>query len=352
MNTLKNLIRPNIQKMTAYSSARSEFKGQAHIFLDANENPFDTGLNRYPDPLQWAVKKQISKLKNIEIQSIFLGNGSDEVIDLLIRIFCEPRKDAIMILPPTYGMYQVSAAISDVEVQKVLLTNDYQLDVPAILESIEANTKLLFVCSPNNPTGNCFEPKAIRALLQGFEGIVVVDEAYIDFAEQESCIHLLKEYANLVVTQTFSKAWGLAGIRLGMAFAAAEIVEILNKVKPPYNVNQLTQNAALKSLQNVERYENERKKILQQRVFLKEKLKSFSFVEKVHPSDANFLLVKVKDAQELYDFLISKGIIVRNRSKVILCKGCLRFTVGTAKENLELLKELVNYENYKNRRNY
>jgi len=344
MKSIFQLIRPNIQKMTAYSSARSEFKGKAHVFLDANENPFDTGLNRYPDPLQWAVKGKLVKLKNIVTQSMFLGNGSDEVIDLLIRVFCEPREDAIMILPPTYGMYQVSAAISDVEVQEVLLTDSYQLDVSAILEAVETNTKLLFICSPNNPTGNCFDLEAIRELLTGFEGIVVVDEAYIDFAEQESCIHLLKEYSNLVVTQTFSKAWGLAGIRLGMAFAAKEIVEVLNKVKPPYNVNQLTQNAALKALQNVERYEKERTAILEQRSFLSEQLKPFSFVEKVYPSDANFLLVKVKDAEGIYDFLTSKGIIVRNRSKVVLCEGCLRFTVGTAEENLKLLEELAAYD--------
>ncbi len=343
MSTIKNLIRPNIQKMTAYSSARSEFKGKAHIFLDANENPFDTDLNRYPDPLQWKVKEEIGKWKNIEVQSIFLGNGSDEVIDLLIRIFCEPREDAIMILPPTYGMYQVSAAISDVEVQEVLLTNDYQLDITAILEAVQPNTKLLFVCSPNNPTGNSFNLKAIEELVEGFEGIVVVDEAYIDFAGQASCVNLLKEYKNLVVTQTFSKAWGLAGIRLGMAFAAKEIIDVLNKVKPPYNVNQLTQNAALEALQNVERYEWERANILQQRNFLKEELMGFDFVKKVFPSDANFLLVRVKEAQELYDYLTSKGIIVRNRSKVVLCEGCLRFTVGTEEENLELLEALRIY---------
>ncbi|MEZ4883740.1 MAG: histidinol-phosphate transaminase [Chitinophagales bacterium] len=343
MNTIQHLIRPNIQKMTAYSSARSEFKGKANVFLDANENPFDTGLNRYPDPLQWKVKSEISKLKNIVIQSIFLGNGSDEVIDLLIRIFCEPRKDAIMVLPPTYGMYEVSAAISDVEVQRVLLTADYQLDVKAILEAVKDNTKLLFVCSPNNPTGNCFTLEAIEALLEGFEGIVVVDEAYIDFASEASCVYLLKKYVNLVVMQTFSKAWGLAGIRLGMAFASEEIIDVLNKVKPPYNVNRLTQNAALRAMQNVDRYRKERNAILHERNVLTRALQQFSFVEKVHASDANFLLVKVKAAQELYDYLTSKGIIVRNRSKVVLCEGCLRITVGTETENLEVLAALAGY---------
>ncbi|MGB0930819.1 MAG: histidinol-phosphate transaminase [Chitinophagales bacterium] len=345
MNTIKNLIRPNIQKMTAYSSARSEFKGKTHILLDANENPFNTmrKMNRYPDPLQWELKGRIGQLKKVAVENIFLGNGSDEAIDLLIRIFCEPREDAIMVLPPTYGMYRVSAAVSDVEVQEVLLTTDYQLDVKAILEAVQPNTKLLFVCSPNNPTGNAFDLELIEELLEGFEGIVVVDEAYIDFAGQDSCVSLLKAYHNLVVMQTFSKAWGLAGIRLGMAFAAEEIIDVLNKVKPPYNVNRLTQNAALKALQSRDRFKRERNTILHERNILSRGLQQLSFVEKVHPSDANFLLVKVKAAQELYDYLKEKGIIVRNRSNVVLCEGCLRITVGTEEQNLELLEALTKY---------
>ena len=343
METVQHLIRSNIQKMTAYSSARSEFKGKARIFLDANESPFDTRLNRYPDPLQWRLKERIRELKGIEVENIFLGNGSDEAIDLLIRIFCEPREDAIMIFPPTYGMYRVSAAVSDVEVQEVLLTEDYELDVKAILKAVQTNTKLMFVCSPNNPTGNSFDLRTMEMLVENFGGIVVVDEAYIDFAGQESCLSLLKEYQNLVVMQTFSKAWGLAGIRLGMAFAAKEIIDVLNKVKPPYNVNKLTQNTALNALQNIDRYKRQRNTILHQRNVLSQELKGFDFVEKIHPSDANFLLVKVKAPQKLYDYLAAKGIIVRNRSKVVLCEGCLRITVGTEEQNEELLEALGSF---------
>jgi len=345
MRTLNELVRPNILKLTPYSSARHEFEGSAEVFLDANENPFDTGLNRYPDPLQHAVKEKISALKKIPTNNIFLGNGSDEVIDLLIRIFCEPKEDHIITLPPTYGMYKVSASISDVEVREVQLTPDYQPDVEAVLAKANAHSKLLFICSPNNPTGNSMERTKIRQLVADFDGIVVVDEAYIDFAEQDSCIDLLSEYSNLVVMQTFSKAWGLAAIRLGMAFASEEIIRLFNRVKPPYNVNELTQQKALEALSEQHQQEMWIDQLLTQREVLRNALVTLPFVEKVHPSDANFLLIKVHAPQELYNFLVIHQIVVRNRSNVVLCEGCLRITVGTESENLKLLQVLKLYAN-------
>ncbi|MEL7020360.1 MAG: histidinol-phosphate transaminase [Bacteroidota bacterium] len=339
---LNNIIRPNIREMVAYSSARSEFKGQAEVFLDANENPFNTGLNRYPDPLQRELKKRISQLKKVPASRIFLGNGSDEAIDLLIRIFCKPQQDHIIIVPPTYGMYKVSAAISDIAVQEVLLTEDFQLRPDAILAKANEYSKILFLCSPNNPTGNDVERADIEQLLQAFEGIVVVDEAYIDFSEQPSCTTLLEQYPNLVVLQTFSKAWGLAGIRLGMAFASAAIIGLLNKVKPPYNVNQLTQNAALSALQNQEQQTAWQTDILKQRAWLVTQLEQIEAVEKIYPSAANFLLFKVANADEWYNYLVRQGIIIRNRSTVVLCEGCLRVTVGTAAENEQFITLMRN----------
>ncbi len=340
---IKNLVRKNIQALKPYSSARSEFKGAAEVFLDANENPFDTGLNRYPDPLQWKVKVQIADLKGIAAENIFLGNGSDEVIDLLVRIFCEPGEDHIIILPPTYGMYQVSADIANVEVRSIQLMPDFQPDVEKILASANNNSKILFICSPNNPTGNNIHSDKIRALAAGFPGIVTVDEAYIDFSAQKSCTALLSEFPNLIVMQTFSKAWGLAGIRLGMAFASTEIIHYFNKVKPPYNINQLTQTAALEALQNKAQQAQMVQTIIGQRALLQQYLISLDFVERIYPSDANFLLLKVQNPKGTYQYLVEQGIIVRDRSNVALCEGCLRITVGTPEENERLVQALVEF---------
>lgn len=344
MFNLQSLVRPNIWKLQAYSSARSEFKGVADIFLDANESPFDTGYNRYPDPLQLKVKAKIAALKQVDTEKIFLGNGSDEAIDLLIRIFCEPRRDEILICPPTYGMYQVSADIADVKVLKVNLTTQFQLDVPSILQAITPHTKLMFICSPNNPTGNSINLNHIQKIAQKFYGILVIDEAYIDFAQQVSFLSLFHQHPNIVVLQTFSKAWGLAGIRLGMAFAQKPIIHLLNKVKPPYNVNQLTQEKVLKTLENSEEQKRNVENILKERKRLVNHLQLFTFIEKTHPSDANFLLLKVKKPIALYQYLIQKKIIVRNRSNVVLCDGCLRITIGTSSENQQLLHCLQQYK--------
>lgn len=340
---MQHLVRANILKLAPYSSARHEFEGEADVFLDANENPFDTGYNRYPDPLQHEVKTQLGAIKGVAVENIFLGNGSDEAIDLLIRIFCEPQKDHIIILPPTYGMYKVSASISNVALRQVPLTSDFQPDVDAILEVADAHSKLLFLCSPNNPTGNSFEHARVEQLLKNFKGIVVVDEAYIDFSSQASCTTLLEKYPNLVVMQTFSKAWGMAGIRLGIAYASKEIIGLFNKVKPPYNINSLTQNAALQALKNHAKQQQQVEEILEERAMLATALIEFDFVQKVYPSDANFLLVRVDEPNELYRYLVKEKIIVRNRSSVLLCEGCLRITVGTKSENIRLLEVLKEY---------
>lgn len=338
--TIQKYVRQNIRDLKPYSSARDEFDGRAEIYLDANENPFESGLNRYPDPLQKELKSGIAELKSIKPQNIFLGNGSDEAIDLLIRIFCEPGRDEIVVLPPTYGMYSVCAAISNVSVREVPLKKDFQPDADAILEASSPASKILFLCSPNNPTGNHFKRQSLLKLIAEFDGIVVVDEAYIDFSEKESCLNWIDKYPNLVVLQTFSKAWGLAGIRLGMAFASEEIIRHLNKVKPPYNVNVLSQNAALSALNKIEDFQKEVAEIIQQRESLKETLMTFDFVQGVFPSSANFLLTKVLEPKPLFQFLIEKNIIVRNRSKVLLCENCLRISVGTAIENQQLLEAL------------
>ena len=342
---MKNLVRKNILQLAPYSSARHEFEGEADVFLDANENPFDTGLNRYPDPLQQEVKTQLSAIKNVATENIFLGNGSDEAIDLLIRIFCEPKTDHIIILPPTYGMYKVSASISDVALKSVALRPDFQPDVDAILAVADEHSKLLFLCSPNNPTGNSIEQKYILQLLENFKGIVVVDEAYSDFSSQASCTTLLANYPNLVVMQTFSKAWGLAGIRLGIAYASTEIIGYFNKVKPPYNVNSLSQNAALEALQNHAQQQAQVQEILEERATLATALKDFAFVQHVYPSDANFLLIRVDAPNTLYQYLVQQKIIVRNRSTVLLCEGCLRITIGTKAENIRFLEALHQYAN-------
>lgn len=330
--------------MTAYASARSEFTGVAEVFLDANENPFDNGLNRYPDPLQKQLKAKIAFEKQVNPAQIFLGNGSDEAIDLLIRIFCEPAKDEIITLSPTYGMYKVSAALSDVKIVTISLTKDFKIKTKEVLERVNERSKILFICSPNNPTGNDIPLEQIIELLNNFKGIVVVDEAYIDFSEQDSCTNLLKKYPNLVVLQTFSKAWGLAGIRLGMAFAHPKIIQLFNKVKPPYNINQLTQSAALKALDNAYEKEANVQSVLQQRDFLEQAFSTLDFIKKVYPSDANFLLVQMDEPLAVYEFLLKNNIIVRDRSTVIGCVGCLRFTVGSPTENERLITVLKNFK--------
>lgn len=340
--SVSDLLRENIKRMTAYSSARDEFKDASAdmIFIDANENPFDTGLNRYPDPQQSKVKAEISKLRGVSTEHILLGNGSDEVLDLIFRAFCEPKQDSVISLPPTYGMYEVLANTNDVGLLEIPLLPSFQPNVDTILEKQTAESKLLFLCSPNNPSSNSFEASRIEKLIQEFDGIVVIDEAYIDFSNEESWVKMIQEFPNLIVTQTFSKAYGLAGIRLGICFASEEIISILNKIKPPYNVNQLTQDAALKALINPEKVQQEIEIIKSERSLLIEKLKETSIVKKIYPSDANFLLVEVDDADKRYDELIAKGIVVRNRSNQIQCDNCLRFTVGTPEENRELVNTL------------
>jgi histidinol-phosphate aminotransferase len=335
---IKELVRSNILKMKPYSSARHEFKGAAHVFLDANENPYNNGLNRYPDPLAMAVKRELSKIKGVPPENIFIGNGSDEVIDVLIRIFCEPRVDNIVTLPPTYGMYEVSAETSDVEVLKFNLTADFQLETDKILRGVKEKSKILFICNPNNPTGNSLTIEDVAKLIKEFKGIVVIDEAYIDFSKQPSFIEQLGNYPNLVVMQTFSKAWGLAAIRCGMAYASTEIIDLMNKVKPPYNINELTQQAALKALKNKAKKEKAVKEILYEREKLVNRLRQFTFVQHIYPSDANFILVKVAQPNEMYHWLSTNGVVVRNRTNVVLCEGCLRLTVGTPTENETLLK--------------
>lgn len=338
------LVRPNIRELHPYASARDEFSGEAGIFLDANENPYNNGLNRYPDPLATAVKQRLATLKGVAPEQICLGNGSDEIIDLVIRIFCEPGRDEVLILPPTYGMYRVAADISDVAVREVMLSATFQLDAEAVLAAATPQTKVLWLCSPNNPSGNDFSPEQVEALVRQFPGIVVVDEAYIDFANRPSYTRLLAECPNLLVMQTFSKAWGLASIRLGMALASAEVIAYLNKVKPPYNVNQLTQQAALTALEEMEVVKARIDAIIGQRALLQQYLGGLNFVEWVFPSDANFLLVKVREPRLLYAYLLSKGIIVRDRSKQPRCEGCLRITVGTPEENESLWRALLEYD--------
>lgn len=341
---IKNLQRENIKTLKPYSTARDEYKGQASVFLDANENSFGSPLpenfNRYPDPLQLDVKDAISKIKGVPIENTFLGNGSDEAIDLLFRCFCNPGKDNVIILPPTYGMYEVSANINDVEIRKVNLLPNFQLDLEGIAEAIDENTKLIFICSPNNPTGNSIIRTDIETILANFKGLVIIDEAYINFAKQRTFIQELTEYPHLVILQTFSKAWGLAGLRLGMAFASSVVIDILNKVKAPYNISQSTQDLALAALQNVDQVNEWIKITVAERALLGDQLRELDMVKKVYPSDANFILAEVEDALGTYNALVEQGIIIRDRSKVTLCEGCLRITVGTPKENELLLSAL------------
>lgn len=344
---LQNLVRVNVQKLQPYSSARDEYKasGTEMIFLDANENPFENGVNRYPDPQQRDLKSALAKLKNVKEEQILLGNGSDEVLDLIFRAFCEPGVDNVITLPPTYGMYKVLAEINNIENREVLLTEEFQLDVKSILKSVDEQTKLLFICSPNNPTGNAFDARDIKTILENFNGIVVIDEAYIDFSSYETWIGFLDLYPNLIITQTLSKAYGMAGIRLGVCYASSAIISVLNKIKPPYNVNELTQQKALERVLAVDEVFDEVESILEERNRLMIALQEIKFIKEIYPTDANFVLVKVDDASKRYRELIEKGIVIRNRTSQPLCENTLRFTIGTSEENKKLVEALKEIDN-------
>ena len=341
--SLKNTARTNIFNLKPYSSARDEFKGEAKVYLDANENPYPNGYNRYPDPMQWEVKNELAKIKNIAADHIILGNGSDEIIDLLIRTFCEPNLDEIIILPPTYGMYEVYGNINQVKIKAINLTENFQISLSEVKKAITPNSKIIFLCSPNNPSGNLLKSNDIKEILNNFDGLVVIDEAYIDFSTQESWTEYLDIYPNLFIMQTLSKAWGLAGIRLGMGFSNKEIINLLNKVKPPYNISQLTQEKALEVLVN-DAKSNEKKnkvaQILKQRDVLINELLGIEKVQHIYPSDSNFVLIKIENATQVYEHLIQQSIVVRNRSNVTLCLDCLRITIGTVEENKILIDAL------------
>ncbi|MDT3387144.1 MAG: histidinol-phosphate transaminase [Bacteroidota bacterium] len=344
MKPLKELVRTNIWELAPYSSARNEYSGhEAHVFLDANENPYNNPLNRYPDPLQRDLKKELAKVKQVPEDNIFLGNGSDEAIDLVYRIFCNPKVDNVVAIEPTYGMYKVCADINDVEYRPVLLDEHYQMSAEKMLKACDKHTKMIWLCSPNNPTGNNLYQEEIEKILKEFDGIVIIDEAYSDFSSAEVFRQRLEEFPNMIVFNTMSKAWGCAAIRMGMAFASKEIIGLFNKVKYPYNINLLTQTQAMEALANridVERWVN---LLLQERGKMMQAFLDLPFCEMVYPSDANFFLAKVSDAQVIYDYLVEKGIIVRNRTKVQLCLNCLRITIGTKNENMELLAALRQY---------
>lgn len=341
---LENLVRENIKNLTPYSSARKEFSGVARIFLDANENSFGSPLpenyNRYPDPLQTEIKEKIAESNSVKPNQIFVGNGSDEAIDLLFRIFCRPQVDNVLICPPTYGMYEVSAEINDVEIKRANLTENFELDLMRIKNAFDANTKLLFICSPNNPTGNSFAREDILNLAKSFNGIVVVDEAYIHFSREKSLISEIGNFPNLVVLQTFSKAWGLAALRVGLAFASEKTIELFNRVKPPYNISEIAQKSILQALESKTRVEKTIAEIVLEREKLIDNLRVFSFVTKTYPSDANFVLIKTIDGDSIYKFLLDEKIVVRNRNNIELCAGCLRITVGTPDENEMLISSL------------
>ncbi len=341
---INNLVRENVKQLKPYSSARDEFEDfdtADMVFLDANENPFDNGVNRYPDPQQSNVKVVLAKQKNVQPNQILLGNGSDEVLDLLFRAFCEPKEDNVISLPPTYGMYGVLANINNVEHKEILLSESFQPRVEAILEAVTPNTKMIFLCSPNNPTGNSFTEESVTNILEKFNGFVVIDEAYIDFSDKPSWLAKLDQYPNLIITQTLSKAYGLAGIRLGICYGSPEVIAVLNKIKPPYNVNELTQQRALERLKDQSKIDNEITSIIAQREALLQVLDKVSFVKKIYPTEANFILVKVDDANKRYDELIAKGIVIRNRTTQPLCQNCLRFTIGTEEENKKLINTLL-----------
>ena len=345
MRTLKELTRPNVWALKPYSSARDEYSGvEASVFLDANENPYNAPNNRYPDPLQRELKALIAPLKGVKMENIFLGNGSDEAIDLVFRAFCRPGVDNVVAIDPTYGMYQVCAEVNDVEYRKMLLDVYYQFKASSLLSAIDENTKVIFVCSPNNPTGNSLCRKEIESLLNKFDGLVIVDEAYIDFSSSESLLKDLDKYPNLIVLQTFSKAWGCAAIRLGMAFASPEIIGIFNKIKYPYNVNRLTQEEAIRVLQHPETIKGWVNTLLEERARVMEEFVKLPCCVRVFPTDANFFLAKVYEATQIYNYLVSEGIIVRNRTNVALCNDCLRITIGTKEENDALLDALRKVE--------
>ncbi len=344
---LNNLIRENIKNMKSYSSARDEFTDfdQEMIFLDANENPNENGVNRYPDPQQKSVKLALSEIKRVPSTQILLGNGSDEVLDLLFRAFCEPNNDNVITLPPTYGMYGVLANLNAIENREVLLNEDFEPQIDKILAKVDTNTKMIFLCSPNNPTGNSFDDESIVTLLNNFNGIVVLDEAYIDFSEKESWLHEINDYPNLVITQTLSKAYGMAGIRLGILYASFEIITVLNKIKPPYNVNVLTQSKALQYIENQEIIKNQIEEIKDQRNLVYGQLLNTNFVKEIYKTDANFILCKVDNANKRYNHFLENGIVIRNRTNDALCENCLRITVGTEVENQKLIKVLKELEN-------
>ncbi|CAN5353927.1 histidinol-phosphate transaminase [soil metagenome] len=347
MFELSKLVRSHVLKVKPYSTARDEYSGSSGIFLDANENPFgsitEESFNRYPDPYQVRLKRKIAEIKSINQGNIFLGNGSDEVVDLLFRLLCNPGEDQVIIMPPTYGMYEVSASINNVHLKKIPLTPEYQIDINAVMAAIDQKTKIIWVCSPNNPTGNVLNPDHIREITENFSGIVAIDEAYIDFSPYKSFTEQLHQYPNLCVIQTFSKAWGLASLRLGMAFASEDLVRFLNIIKPPYNINGLTQSTIFKALDNVESKNKMVIDILDQKIRLTEELEKLKVVEIIFPSDANFLLVKVKGGRKVYNYLVQQGVIVRDRSMVKFCEESLRITVGTEKENAFLIKKLKDY---------
>lgn len=339
---IQDLVRPTIKALKPYSSARDEFQGNSDdmVFLDANENPFENGVNRYPDPQQRTVKSLLSKIKNSPQHNMLLGNGSDEVLDLIYRAFCEPNQDNIITLPPTYGMYSVLANINAIEIKSVQLDANFEPKVDEILNIANSNSKLLFLCSPNNPTGNSFEAKSIEILVNEFKGIVVIDEAYIDFSNEESWTSRLNEFPNLIVIQTLSKAYGMAGIRLGICYASEEIISVLNRIKPPYNVNELTQQKAISQLEQYKLTQQQVADILKERDLLVAKLESINYISNIYPSDANFVLAKVDDATKRYNQLIEKGIVIRNRTTQPGCENCLRFTIGTSEENKILIDAL------------
>lgn len=347
MFDVEKITRNNVKALTPYSSARDEFKGEASVFLDANENSLGSPLlkwyHRYPDPMQWKVKEKLAKIKQVQAAQIFLGNGSDECIDLLYRAFCNPGSDNVIICPPTYGMYEVSANINDVEIRKAPLLDDFQLNLAHIEQMIDKNTKIIWLCSPNNPTGNSLDLQDMETVLNNFEGLVVVDEAYINFARQKSMISILMDYPNLVVMQTLSKAWGLAGLRLGMMFASPSIIDIINKIKPPYNIGQHTQELVLEALDEVGQVNDMIRALTDMRDALAGVFQQMVIVRKVYPSDANFLLVQMDNAREVYGYLLERGIVVRDRSKVTLCEDCLRITIGTEEENTKLVDALADY---------
>jgi histidinol-phosphate aminotransferase len=340
---INTLVRENVKAMKPYSSARDEFEDfdtADMIFLDANENPYENGVNRYPDPQQATVKSVLAAQNGVEKNQILLGNGSDEVLDLLFRAFCEPKIDNVITLPPTYGMYSVLANLNAIENREVLLSNDFQPQLDAIMKVVDANTKMIFLCSPNNPTGNSFSTESVQYLLNNFNGLVVIDEAYIDFSDKASWIQKIKDYPNLIITQTLSKAYGLAGIRLGICYASAAIIAVLNKIKPPYNVNELTQKRALERLNDSSKIKEEINSIIAQRELLLKVLREVNFVSKIYPTEANFILIKVDNANQRYDELIAKGIVIRNRTTQPLCENTLRLTIGTEEENKKLIEAL------------